>query len=168
MSSQAMTDSAKRYPMIEFMKRGPFDKIDTPAVALDPLLPHLPKNALIWESAPGKRALVERLREAGRDVTYYMGRDFFNYFPSTWDIQVTNPPFSIKHKWLERSEELRKPWALLLPVTTLGVGRCQPYLEGCEILFFPKRIDFTGKKAPWFAVAWFTKGLNIGKQLNFA
>lgn len=159
--------ATKRYPMIEFMKRGPFDKIDTPAVALDPLLPYLPKEWTLWEIAPGAGALKELLKSEGYSVISH--RYPFPSFqgPPIHDAIVTNPPFSKKAQFLKHVEANGKPWALLLPVTTLGVGRCQPYLEGCEILFFPKRIDFTGGGAPWFAVAWFTKGLKIGTQLNF-
>jgi len=57
-----------------------------------------------------------------------------------------------------------------LPITAFeGIKRQKLYREnGLEVIFLPKRIDFTGKKAPWFAVAWFTNGLNIGRQLTFS
>lgn len=169
--------AGKRYLMIEHMKRGPFDEIETPPEAVARLVPFLDKNWRLWESAPISRredaagvprsTLADELEMHGFTVRM-ANQDFFHSDPGElYDVQVTNPPFSIKHRWLRRSDELGKPWVLLLPVTTLGVRRCQPYLDGCEIVFFPKRIDFTGGKRPWFAVAWFTKGLSIGKQLVF-
>lgn len=39
--------------------------------------------------------------------------------------------------------------------------------HGIQIVFPKKRIDFNGKKAPWFYCAWFTHGLNLPKELNF-
>ncbi len=80
---------------------------------------------------------------------------------------VTNPPFSLKAKWLERANNLGKPYAILLPVTTLGARNCQLQLDGADVLFLPRRIDFTGGNSPWFAVAWFTKGLGLPNQINF-
>ena len=75
----------------------------------------------------------------------------------------------MKDKFLEKAYELKTPFAFLLPLTALeGIKRQKLYREnGLEVIILPKRIDFTGKKAPWFAVAWFTNGLNIGKQLTF-
>ncbi|KKL82515.1 hypothetical protein LCGC14_1983960 [marine sediment metagenome] len=159
--------ATKRYPMIEFMKRGPFDEIPTPFEALAPLLPHLPRHWTLWEVAPGSGMLTQWLVGEGYKVQIVPELfPSFNTAPEH-DAIVTNPPFSKKVQFLKHVEANGKPWALLLPVTTFGVGSAQPYLEGAEVLFFKKRIDFTGKGAPWFAVAWFTKGLNIGKQLVF-
>jgi hypothetical protein len=39
--------------------------------------------------------------------------------------------------------------------------------NGIQILFPRGRIDFNGKKAPWFYTCWFTWGLNLPKELNF-
>lgn len=145
----------------------PFDDLWTPENALDPLLRHLRRELVVWEATPGRGHLVDFLRQRGYRVASE-NRDFFSWEPRTWDVMVTNPPYSLKHKFLERAKQLAKPFALLLPVTTLGVRRCQCHLTGAEIIFLPKRVDFTGKGAPWFAVAWFTLGLRIGRQLNFA
>ncbi len=156
-------------PMIERSRRGPYDELNTPPEALTPLLRHLPLPWVIWEAAPGPGNLARALEDCGWKVSFDQEADFLTSTPfgMWWDCIVTNPPFSKKIEFLTRCEELEMPWALLLPVTTLGVRKCQPHLEGAEIIFLPRRIDFTGKKAPWFAVAWFTKGLNIGKQLVF-
>ena len=75
----------------------------------------------------------------------------------------------VKDKFLERCYEIGKPFALLLPLTALeGIARQELYKKyGLELILLPKRIDFTGKKAPWFAVAWFTYGFNLPKEINF-
>lgn len=155
----------KRYPMIERMLRGPFDDLDTPRGALDPLLPYLPPG-IIWECAPGRGVLVGHLREVGASVVS-ADMDFFSWEPDAWDFIVTNPPFSQKAKFLARARALHKPFAMLLPVTVLGVRSCQRSLDECEVIFLPRRIDFSGKRKPWFAVAWFTVGLGIGRQIIF-
>ena len=142
------------------------DNLDTPEEALIPLLQYLPKQ--VWEPCPGRGVLTHALIRHNICVietpTDFMVREWPNIM---CEAIVTNPPFSLKAKFIARCAELGRPWALLLPVTTLGVRACQRHLHDAEIIFLPKRIDFTGKKAPWFAVCWVTWGLGIGKQLNF-
>ncbi len=155
-------------PMRDYIKRGPYDELWTPSEALQPLIKYLPKSWAYWDCAPGSGQLIEHLRQANRIVYNAVEADFFKTdLPHRVNMIITNPPYSKKAKFLERCVELEIPWALLLPVTTLGVKRCQKFLVNAEILFLPKRIDFTGKKNPWFAVAWFTEGLEIGKQITF-
>jgi hypothetical protein len=68
---------------------------------------------------------------------------------------------------------VKKPFALLLPLTTFETTKRQKLFKkyGVEVIFLPKRINFetpSGKGSDsWFAVAWFTNWLNIGKQLIF-
>ena len=145
-------------PPKPMLRSNTYDEISTPNGVVDYLFPYLDKDWIIYEPCPGEGKLIRWLEEAGYFVSSLSG--------GTQAI-VTNPPFSNKAYWLEMCVTQHKPWALLLPVTTLGVRKCQPFLEDVEILFLPKRVDFTGKGAPWFAVAWFTQGLNMGKQLNF-
>ncbi len=160
-------------PMIESARRGPYDELNTPAEAFSYLEPYCINP--IWECAPGEGALVQIMTDQLRTVitagNTMGGHDFTEddpLDPKHYGMICTNPPFSKKAEFLARCNDLGKPWALLLPVTTLGTRKCQVSLGDAEIIFLPRRIDFTGKKAPWFAVAWFTKGLNIGKQLVFS
>ena len=66
-----------------------------------------------------------------------------------------------------------KPFAFLLPLTTFETRKRQYLFQkyGLEVIFFDKRINFetpSGKgSGSWFATAWFTNGLNIGKEMNF-
>lgn len=146
-----------------------FDDLNTPREAWQLLEIYLPSWVeSIWEAAPGELKLTSHMRKDGYLPIYSLERSFFNYEPDNYDAIITNPPFSKKGEFLKRCTVLGKPWALLLPVTTPGVKSYQDYLRGCEIIYLPKRIDFTGGGAPWFAVAWFTKGFNLGEQLLFA
>ncbi len=166
--------------MIDRSKRGPMDEISTPALAIEPLVPYLyamggPPDLLghgegqpvLWEPAPGKFALVDYFEELDFKVIITTGNYFEMPFPEVADILVTNPPFSKKIQWLAKAREDGKPFALLLPITTLGVRRAHPSLHDIEIVLLKKRIDFTGKGRPWFSVAWFTWGLELPSVLNF-
>src|SRR3990167_6012715 len=96
--------------MQESAERGTYDELYTPYEALSHLLPYLPKSVTIWETAPGELNIVRALKEAGWKVVWEE-KDYFEWEPKDWDIQVTNPPFSMKAKWLERANKLGKPYA---------------------------------------------------------
>lgn len=161
--------------LIDYIKRGPWDEIDTPDSATDYLIPSLVEAfgtpfkhyPVIWESAPPadkQSKLAKRLENYGYNVVSYPGLDFFEANATLEaDVIVTNPPFSLKEKWVARTMEFGKPWALLLPITALGVRRSNlnVHLSNCQILLPPRRIDFTGQKSNWFFSAWFTWGFNL-------
>ena len=138
------------------------DEIWTPWEAIAPLIPHLPDsiagNPIVWEMCPGNGRLIHHLQMAGYFATS-IDEDSLTNELLTYDLIVTNPPWSKKHLFLERCVALNKPFALLLPVRTLGVRRCQIWLDDVDVLFLAKRVDFTGGGAPYEACAWFTRGL---------
>jgi len=163
------------------MKQGSPDDFQTPKEALLPLLPFLKKEWNIWECAEGKGNLVRGLKEFGFNVVgsdILSGTDFlkFDLTKPEPDCIVTNPPFSLKQEFLERCYQLKKPFALLLPLTTFETAKRQKLFRdnGVQVIFFDKRIKFetpTGKSgkhsSPWFATAWFTWGLNLQKDMMF-
>ncbi len=154
------------------------DLCQTPAYALDPLLPYLKTDRVIWEPAAGEGYLVQALVGAGLaviDSDILTGRNFFEYDPQEWDCLITNPPYSIKFPWIERCYELGKPFALLLPVETLGTKTGQkPFKRyGLELVLLPSRANFKMPDKGWessstFPTGWFTWGLNIGRQITYA
>lgn len=153
------------------------DDFQTPPEALLPLLPYVQQDWLIWECAEGSGYLSQALRRYGFDVIgsdILTNQDFLTWQPDNFDCIITNPPYSIKHKFLVRCYQLGKPFALLLPLTTLETRTRQKLFQehGIEIILFDKRINFhqpTGAESKaWFATAWFSWGLDIGHQLNFA
>jgi len=147
------------------------DRYQTPPYALDPLLPYLKKDWLIWECAAGEGYLANAIRERGFSVVtsdIITDQDFFKYQPE-FNAIVTNPPFSIKYDWLERCYSLEKPFALLLPVETLGAATAQKLFKrhGIRLLVLNKRVNFKIPDQGWnsssrkksgaqFPVAWFT------------
>ena len=155
-----------------------FDQCQTPFYALDPLISYLPTNCILWESAAGEGQIAAKLKLSGfRVITtdILTGQNFFETSPPNWGCQVTNPPYSIKYNWLERSYQLGRPFALLLPLETMGASKGQKLFEryGIEIILLDKRINFKmpykgyGKTGAHFPVAWFTWGLEIGRQIIF-
>jgi len=158
-------------------RQGSPDDFQTPKEALIPLFPYLKKKWLIWECAKGKGNLENGLMEKGFltiGTDILSEHDFLTWKPKDFDCIITNPPFSIKQQFLARCYELKKPFALLLPLTTFETSKRQRLFKkyGLEVIFFDKRINFetpnkVENSSSWFATAWFTNGLNIGKSFTF-
>lgn len=151
------------------------DDFQTPEKAIRPLLPYLNKEWLIWECASGKNNLVNALNKKGFKTIgtdIITGHDFLSYQPKEFDCVITNPPFSLKQQFLKRCYNLKKPFALLLPLTTFETRKRQDLFKkhGVQIIFFDKRINFetpSGGGGSWFATAWFTWGLNLPRDMMF-
>ena len=164
-------------------KKGSSNDFQTPAFAIDPLLPYIKKEWMIWECACGKGNLIKAFISKGYKVfgtDIINGVDFVNSNNTlfldnrNFDCIITNPPYSLKNEFLETAYEIGKPFAFLLPLTTLESKKRQSLFKkyGLEVILFNKRINFeipSGKgKGSWFATAWFTHKLDIGKELTFS
>lgn len=111
------------------------NELYTPYYATDHIIKYLPKDKIIWcPFDENWSAFYNRLKEEGYNVirsSLAEGQDFFNYEPEKWDIIVSNPPFSIKDKVLERLYSFNKPFAVLLPLNSLqGKTRYKYFKDG--------------------------------------
>lgn len=152
------------------------DIFQTPLGTFDNVLQYVPKDYIIWEPACGKGNIVKDLTQHGYKV---IGTDiedeydFFTYQPKQFDIVITNPPYSIKDKWIKRCYELNKPFILLLPLTALeGIKRQELYRQyGVSVMLFNKRINYetpSGKgSGAWFPSCLLSWGLNLPSNLMF-
>ena len=130
----------------------PMDRCMTPPYALDPLLPFIRPEWIVWECAAGTGNLYEALAHhtlgvIGTDLHGKHAnppRNFFDWQPALFSAIVTNPPYSIKFDWLERCYQLGKPFALLVPVETIGAKSAQVLMErhGSELLLLNRRVNF--------------------------
>ena len=167
-------------------KPGAMDNCQTPAYALDPLVPYLKAANIhtIWECASGEGYMVQALEDSGFGVIATdikmdeVAYDFFNieaHNIEDVDAIVTNPPYSIKYEWTERCYELGKPWALLMPVEFLGTVHGGDLFDehGVQVIMMRPRINFKMPNKGWdgkgaqFPVAWYTWGLNLPSDLLF-
>jgi hypothetical protein len=132
------------------------DRCNTPGYALDPLLPYLRPSWHVWEPAEGTGNLVRALTPhvagvIGSDLITEPPRNFFAWQPPAFDAIVTNPPYSIKFDWLARCYALGAPFALLLPLETIGAGKAQTLMErhGYEVMLLNKRVNFEMPNKGW-------------------
>ena len=85
------------------------DEQYTPAYAVAPIIKYIPGNKIVWCPFDTEHSeYVLALKAAGIRVVHshiLTGEDFFVYEPEEWDLIVSNPPFSIKQKVVERTRQ---------------------------------------------------------------
>ena len=123
------------------------DEMLTPYYAVEPILKYISKEKIIWMPFDKEwSAFVQTFEDNGYKVIRSHiddGKDFFNYEPDNYDIIISNPPFSIKDKVLERLYKLNKPFAVLLPLNSLqGKSRYKYFKNGIQLLSFDERIGY--------------------------
>lgn len=157
---------SKTKVLVNYIQKEKYDELYTPDEGVYPIIPYLKNRGFktIWECTDfGGSNITKILKQEGFNVvTSHIKEDksFFDYEPSDYDCIVTNPPYSIKDDFLERAYSLNKPFALLLPITSLeGIRRGKMYVKyGVEVLVLDKRLNFMkkeGKKSNWFNTSWF-------------
>jgi len=114
--------------LINYIKNGPNDEFYTPEKAINVLLEYIPKNKIVWECTDfGESNITKILKLNGNKVisTHLKNFDFLNDKPNFYfDMIITNPPYSLKDDFLEKCYFYKKPFCLLLPITSLeGVRR---------------------------------------------
>ena len=161
--------------MIDYMKNVKNDELYTPEYAMKPLIKYLPKDKIIWECTDyGGSNITKVLRNNGYKVvnTNKAEIDFLqDNVDFDFDIIITNPPYSLKDEFIKKCYEYKKPFALLLPITSLeGIERGKMFREnGIELLVFDRRCNFiydNAKKSNWFNTSWFCYKV-LPKQLIF-
>jgi hypothetical protein len=161
---------------VDYSVNGPNDEYYTPIGAVKMIIPYIPKQVrTIWECTAIKESrIVEVLRYHGYEVIpshIDNGKDFLTYEPDDYDMTITNPPYSLKDKFLKRAFELKKPFMFLLPITTLeGKNRNKMFREnGIQLLIPDIRFSFTSGEGSgaWFQTSWFTHGLRLKNDLIF-
>ena len=130
------------------------DEVYTPAYAVKPIIKYISTffddDATVWCPFDEEDSnYVIELKKAGYNVIathINKGQDFFEFEPESYDVIISNPPFSLKDKILKRLYELDCPFAMLLPLPTLQGQKRFQYLKDCEALIFDKRINYYKNK----------------------
>jgi hypothetical protein len=165
------------------------DEQYTPKNGVEILLPYIQhlKDKIIWCPFDKEDSqFVKVLKENGFNVVrshiedkidigcsgLYINKDFFTYEPEKWDVIISNPPYKNKRAYWERCLDLKKPFALLLPLNILSDSVINVTMSERErelqLLIPSKRMRFYNAKTgaignqPTFKASYF--GVNIFKQ----
>ena len=143
----------------------------TPYYCVDPIMKYISKDKKIWTPFDKEWSSFYQsfVRDGYEVVRSHIddGQDFFTYEPDEYDVIVSNPPFSIKDKILQRLYELNKPFAILLPLNSLqGKSRYKYFKNGIQLLAFDQRVGYHNQgsmdipiEGSPFATAYFCKDI---------
>jgi hypothetical protein len=160
---------------MSLFSKGATDEYRTPADVIRKIIGFIPAGSIVWESAfmDEDQETTRCLRDAGFEFVSEP-IDFFTWEPDEWSIQITNPPFSQKKEWLERSKVLGKPFIILLPAQTLYTKYFRELFEFERIqLIIPKqRVVFKSKDGasclrPCFESLFFCWKLELAKDILY-
>jgi len=123
------------------------DEAYTPVYGVRPILKYIPKNATVWCPFDTEESNFVKLISRQNPVTHShisIGQDFFNYEPDSWDVIVSNPPFTNKRKFFERVLSFNKPFALIMTNTWLNDSAPKQLFKNkdLQLLMFDKRMKF--------------------------
>ena len=126
------------------------DEFYTPIYAITPIMKYLPPPpVVIWCPFDTEDSLFVKLfREAGYTViaTHIInGQDFFEMDIPECDYIISNPPYSVKGKVIERLFNIGKPFAMLVGVVGLFESQHRFDLfkhNNFEIMYMNKRISY--------------------------
>lgn len=149
------------------------DQRQAPPYSLLPLLPHIPKAFMVWDSAAHKNGFLGETIRAMRHnaVVESDMQDFLRTRP-LGDVQITYPPASRLHEWIERSYDNLQPFALLLPFDLWADPMVQSLFQrrGMSAIILNRPVRVHTPKAGWKTnqtVAWFTWGLGLKESVTY-
>ncbi len=161
-----------------YYQQGGGDEQYTPKYGVEVLLPYIQhlKDKIIWCPFDKEDSqFVKVLKDNGFKVIYShleTGQDFLTYEPENWDVMISNPPYKNKRVYWERALDLKKPFALLLPINILSDSIINTTMRERErefqLLIPSRRMRFynnlTGEtgKQPTFKAAYF--GVNFFEE----
>lgn len=136
------------------------DEYYTPKYIVEILIPFIENKGYktIWCPCDKKWSeYVKVFKTEGFNVIFShidYNEDFLNFSPpsESYDIIITNPPFSIKNKIFERCVELDKPFCLLMSATSIQSASFVKILSKTEdfnVMMFYKRISYNGDRPPF-------------------
>jgi hypothetical protein len=143
-----MKNESNKLPTVHLKKN---DELYTPEILVKPILKYLKPNSIVWCPFDTENSeFVICLRKTGHNVLYshiWSGQDFFNYEPDKhYDYIISNPPFSLKLKVLDRLYELNKPFGVLFGLTILNHQEIGDFFldKKLQLLIVDKKVSFNG------------------------
>ena len=121
--------------------------------------PYIPKDKVVWEAfSNGDFEGVDYLRRICQEVVSHTG-DFFDN--DEGEIVITNPPFSIKRKVLERLKELEKPFIMILPTLSLQTKYMKALFgDDIQVILPSRKMSYykiiDGEKKIYNQISWYS------------
>ena len=143
------------------------DNFNTPAAGWELAAKYLVKNdETVWQPFYNDGAITSKFKNS-----IHVKKDFFAYEPKKYDFTIDNPPYSTKQEVIERLFKLGKPFALLIPSSTMyrvWFYKLKPSSRDLTVIIPKTNYVFKGKeKSIRVETAWFCFGFNLGREIIY-
>jgi len=124
------------------------DECYTPDYGVEPILEFIPKDRVVWCPFDMQDSeFVLQISQQNPVVFSHIcyGQNFFDYEPESWDLIISNPPFTNKRRYFERALSFHKPFALIMSNTWLNDSAPKQLFKtrDLQLLMFDRRMKFT-------------------------
>lgn len=131
--------------------KGKNDECMTPVYGVIPILKYVKPNQTVWCPFDTEESNFVKELSAITTVIHShkdSGQDFYTWEPDSWDVIISNPPFTNKRKIFERALSFNKPFALMMSNTWLNDSAPKQLFKDkdLQLLMFDKRIKFINDK----------------------
>jgi hypothetical protein len=135
----------------------------------DLILKHISKEKIIYEPFYMNGRSGDYIKSQGYDCIHEDTDFFTNDY--TYDVVVSNPPFSKRKEIFEKLKEVNKPFALIVPLQTLVNTYFKTLFTKVQIIIPKTRIGFIQNDV-WtnradFDSIFLTHGLNLPQDIIF-
>lgn len=152
------------------------DNYETPPNAFEMLLPYIDTSLVIYDPFYCNGLAKHFLNNIGYKNVIHNDEDFYtNWNRHEFDVIISNPPYSCKVQVFKKLYEIDKPFAMLVPVSTITTNFLQNIfkydLEKIGMIIPPKRIHFikngVQSNRNWFDVVWITYKIKLPSPITF-
>lgn len=129
------------------------DEYYTPPILVTPILKYIKQGSTIWCPFDTKDSEFVKQLSIDNKVIYshiWDGKDFFEYEPEEhYDYIISNPPFTLKLKVLERLYKINKPFAMIFGLPILNYQEVGEFFldKDLQLLIVDKKVSFDGNTA---------------------
>jgi hypothetical protein len=145
------------------------DDYETTSKSLECLIPYINENQVIYDPFYCNGLVVEEWKKLDRVCINEDKNAFDKDCREEWNVLVSNIPFSMKKQCMELAFSYEKPFALLMPIDSLGSKWIKKYFDKIQVIIPDGRWSFTKKGKPtagcWFDTCWITYNLNLPEKM---
>ena len=144
------------------------DDWETPSKCLECLIPYIKENDIIYDPFYCNGLVIEEWAKLNRKCINEDKNAFDREAPE-FNVLVSNIPFSLKKECMELAMSYNKPFALLMPIDSLGSKWIKKFFDKIQIIVPDGRWCFMKKdtktNSAWFDTCWITYGFNLQEKL---
>ena len=131
------------------------DHYTTPQKAWEDILRFIPKSTELWLPFFHDGEAGRIVRSLGYCNVVHENQDFFQSSPR--GLVIDNPPYSRKREIVEHlfDSKSSRPFALLMPLGTLGCQYMRAFTNGLQVLIPRSRYKFDNRGNVPFKACWF-------------